>query len=136
MRETLNNRGGCAKLPFSLGLGFQTPLPVVVGKCSLLRASDCISTMSNLSQVTILYGEHKLQQTIKLPASTTVTDAKKKGSEVILKHLRNQPGVPPSISIDDECTDFYPGKYHPIMIYNLHMTRSHQMLGVPPGCEI
>lgn len=77
--------------------------------------------MSNLSQVTILYGENKLQKTIKLPASTTVTDAKKIGSDVILKHLRDQPGVLPSISIDDECTDFYSGKYHPIMIYDLHI---------------
>jgi hypothetical protein len=65
--------------------------------------------MSNLRQVTVLYGENKLQQTIKLPASTTITDAKKIGSEEILNHLRNQPGVPSSISIDDECTDFYPG---------------------------
>jgi hypothetical protein len=137
MRETLNNRGGCAKLPFLLGLGFQTPLP---GRTALLGVtlplSLFISTMSNLSQVTIVYGENKLQKTIKLPASTTVTDAKKTGSDIILKHLRDQPGVPPSISIDDECTDFYPGKYHPIMIYDLHMTRSHQMLEIPPGCEI
>jgi hypothetical protein len=65
--------------------------------------------MSNLSQITVLYGENKLQKTIKLPASTTVTDAKKVGSKEILNHLRLQPGVPSSISIDDECTDFYPG---------------------------
>ena len=101
-----------------------------------LTALHLSSTMSNLSQVTILYGENKLQKTIKLPASTTVTDAKKTGSEVILKHLRDQPGVPSSISIDDDCTDFYPGKYHPFMTYDLHMTISRQMLGIPPGCEM
>jgi len=56
-----------------------------------------------------MYGENKLQKTITLPTSATVTDAKKIGSEEILKHLRLQPGVPSAISIDDECTDFYPG---------------------------
>lgn len=78
--------------------------------CSHLR--NFVKTsypMSNLSQITVLYGENKLQKTIKLPASTTVTDAKKVGSKEILNHLRLQPGVPSSISIDDECTDFYPG---------------------------
>ena len=64
--------------------------------------------MSN-RKVTVLYGENKLQKTIALPASATVTDAKKISSEEILKHLRLQPGVPSTISIDDECTDFYPG---------------------------
>jgi hypothetical protein len=64
--------------------------------------------MSNRT-VTVLYGEHKLQKTVSVPASFTVTDAKKSGSKEILKYLRLQPGVPAAISIDDDCTDFYPG---------------------------
>jgi len=36
MRETLSNRGGCAKLPFLLGLGFQTPLPGRVALVALV----------------------------------------------------------------------------------------------------
>jgi hypothetical protein len=64
--------------------------------------------MGDRRKVTVLYGENKLQKTISLPASATVAAAKKIGSDEILKHLRLQPGVPP-ISLDDECTDFYPG---------------------------
>jgi hypothetical protein len=58
--------------------------------------------------MTVLYSEKRLQKTLSFPASVTIEDAKKIGSEEILKHLRLQPGVPPGISIDDECTDFYP----------------------------
>jgi hypothetical protein len=65
--------------------------------------------MSNLSQVTVLYSENRLQTTIKIPASTKVVDVGKRGSEEILNHLHNQPGIPETISIDDNCTDFYPG---------------------------
>ena len=65
--------------------------------------------MSNFSQVTVLYGEKKLQTTIKFLSSTTVADAKKRGSEKIQEYLRNQPGVPETVAIDDDCTDFYPG---------------------------
>ena len=72
--------------------------------------------MSNFRQVTVLYGENKLQMTVKLPPSTTVTDAKAAGSEEILKHLRRQPGVPSPITIDDDCTDFYPGMIKAIRI--------------------
>jgi len=66
--------------------------------------------MSNRCQVTVLYSENKLQRTISLdPAlASTVADAKKSGSEIFLDHFRDQPGIPPSISIDDDCTDFYP----------------------------
>jgi hypothetical protein len=67
---------------------------------------------NNRYEVTVLYGEKNLQRTLSFPASTTVRDAKKIGSKEILDHLRCQPGVPPSISIDDECTDFYPGIIH------------------------
>jgi hypothetical protein len=65
--------------------------------------------MSKLCTVTVLYGENKLQKTIKLPASTTVKDAKEAGSREILNHLRVQPGVPSPITLDDDCTDLYPG---------------------------
>jgi hypothetical protein len=65
--------------------------------------------MSNRRQVTVLYGENKLQKTISLPASATVATAKKIGSDEILQHLRLQPGVPSDISLDDDCIDFYPG---------------------------
>jgi hypothetical protein len=91
--------------------------------------------MSNRQKVTVLYGENKLQKTISLPASATVGAAKKAGSEEILKHLHLQPGVPATISLDHECTDFYPGTVCPttklfqiIEAYQLHRT--------PPGYEI
>jgi hypothetical protein len=64
--------------------------------------------MTDLRTVTILYGEKKLQKTIAIPSSTTVKDTKKICTDELLKHLQSQSGVP-SISIDDECTDFYPG---------------------------
>jgi len=64
--------------------------------------------MSSLCQVTVLYGENKLQQTIKLDSSTTVTKAKQAASMQILKHLRSQPGVPSPVTLDGDCTDFYP----------------------------
>lgn len=83
--------------------------------------------MSNLRQVTVLYGENKLQRTIKLPSSTTVIDAKAAGSNEILKHLCLQPGVPSPIILDDDCTDFYPGMIKAInMIYVTEsVTESH-----------
>ena len=68
--------------------------------------------MSNQTQVTVLYGENKLQKTISLPASTTVAIVKKFSSQEILEHLCLQPGVPTDVSVDDECTDFYPGMRH------------------------
>jgi len=64
--------------------------------------------MSPLCQVTVLYGENKLQHTIKLESSTTVAQAKQAGSTEILKHLGSQPGVPSPITLDGDCTDFYP----------------------------
>ena len=96
------NRRWLHKIAFFV-IGFQTLLHAAIGRMMIalivwlgLLSSLFISGMSNLSQVTILYGENKLQKTIKLPSSTTVTDAKKKGSEVILQHLHDQSGVPPS----------------------------------------
>jgi hypothetical protein len=65
--------------------------------------------MSVRRNVTVLYGEKKLQKTISLPAATTVAITKKAGSDEILNHLRLQAGIPQDISIDQECTDFYPG---------------------------
>jgi hypothetical protein len=71
--------------------------------------------MSNQTQVTVLYGENKLQKTISLPASAMIATGKKFGSQ---EHLRLQPGVPTDVSLDGECTDFYPGISHPSsMIY-------------------
>jgi hypothetical protein len=63
----------------------------------------------SLSRVTVLYSENKLQTTIKFPSSTTVADVKRRGSEDILNHLCNQPGVSETISIDDDRTEFHPG---------------------------
>jgi len=65
--------------------------------------------MSICRNVTVLYGEKKLQKTISLPAATTVTITKKASSDKILNHLCLQVGIPQDISIDQECTDFYPG---------------------------
>ena len=64
----------------------------------------------NCRNVTVLYGENKLQNMISLPASATVRKAKEAGSKEMIKHLRLQSGVPPDITIDDECTDVYPSK--------------------------
>ena len=65
--------------------------------------------MAQRLNVTVMYGENKLQKTISLPATATVAASKKAGSVEITNHLRLQAGVPSDISIDDECTDFYPG---------------------------
>jgi hypothetical protein len=83
------------------------------GAVSFLTPILIFTIMSDLKQVTLLYGENKLQNRIWLPLSTSVKDVKKTGSEIIIKHLHNQPGVPSSISIDDDCTDFYPGIIQP-----------------------
>jgi hypothetical protein len=82
------------------------------------RFFSLVLPMSNQTQVTVLYGENKLQKTISLPASATIATAKKFGSQEILEHIHHQPGVPTDISLDYECTDFYPGIIHsPSMIY-------------------
>jgi hypothetical protein len=65
--------------------------------------------MSLRRNVTVLYGESKMQKTISLPVTAIVSTAKKSGSDQILNHLRLQAGVLQDISIDRECTDFYPG---------------------------
>ncbi|KIM73037.1 hypothetical protein PILCRDRAFT_803130 [Piloderma croceum F 1598] len=70
--------------------------------------SSFVLPMSNHSQVTVLYGESKLQKTISLPASAMIATAKKFGSPEILEHLHLQPGVPTDVLLDNECTDFYP----------------------------
>jgi hypothetical protein len=90
--------------------------------------------MSNRRQVTVLYGENKLQKTISLPASATVAAAKKIGSDEILQHLRLQSGVPPAISLDDECTDFYPSMSQSQKI--VYVTELRQMPLIIPGYEI
>jgi hypothetical protein len=59
--------------------------------------------------MTVLFGEKELQQTFSFDSSTTVADAKKHGSERLLEYLHLQPGAPPGLSIDESCTDFYPG---------------------------
>lgn len=58
----------------------------------------------NRRNVTILYGENRLQNTISLPATATVRKAKEIGSTEMIKHLQLQSGVPSDITID-ECTD-------------------------------
>jgi hypothetical protein len=59
--------------------------------------------MAQRLNVTVMYGENKLQKTISLPATATVAAAKKAGSVEITNHLRLQAGVPSDLSIDDEC---------------------------------
>jgi hypothetical protein len=66
--------------------------------------------MAARCDIAIVYGETKLHQTMSIPTSATVAQAKLAGSETILQHLRLQPGFPSAISLDDECTDFYPSK--------------------------
>jgi hypothetical protein len=84
--------------------------------------------------VAIVYGETKLHRTMSIPTSATVAQAKQAGSETILQHLRLQPGVPSAISLDDECTDFYPSKAQP---WNtVYITNYLQMLWIPSDYEI
>ena len=68
------------------------------------------ATMATRCNIAIVYGETKLHQTMSISTSATVAQAKQHGSETILRHLRLQPGVLSTISLDDECTDFYPRK--------------------------
>ncbi|KAG1745349.1 uncharacterized protein EDB91DRAFT_1246209 [Suillus paluster] len=58
-------------------------------------------------QVVVLYAETKLQKTIDLPGNSTVVKAKEEGMVAIKDHLNKLPGVPP-VSLDPDCTDFYP----------------------------
>lgn len=58
-------------------------------------------------QVVVLYAETKLQKSIDLPGSLTVARAKEEGMVAIRDHLNVLPGVP-SVSLDPDCTDFYP----------------------------
>src|ERR1700730_1382742 len=74
-----------------------------------LPASISLQLMSFRCNVTVLYGESKMQKTILLPVTAIVSTAKKSGSDQILNHLRLQAGVLQDISINQECTDFYPG---------------------------
>jgi hypothetical protein len=64
----------------------------------------------SLRRLTVLFCERELQQTLDIDASTTISEAKKIGSRHLLDYLRGQPNAPPGLSIDDECTDFFPGK--------------------------
>jgi hypothetical protein len=58
--------------------------------------------------VVVLYAEAKLQKSISLPASFTISKAKQAGMEAIKEHLKILPGVP-LVTLDPDCTDFYPG---------------------------
>ncbi|KAG1827925.1 hypothetical protein EV424DRAFT_1388833 [Suillus variegatus] len=62
---------------------------------------------SDRKQVVVLYAEAKLQKSIDLPGSLTVARAKEEGMVAIRDHLNTIPGVPP-VSLDPDCTDFYP----------------------------
>jgi FtsZ-binding cell division protein ZapB len=62
---------------------------------------------SDRKQVVVLYAETKLQKSIDLPGSSTVARAKEEGMIAIKDHLNLLPGVP-HVSLDPECTDFYP----------------------------
>ena len=60
--------------------------------------------------ITVLFGERGLQKTIDIHASTTVSQAKKIGADKLVASLRLQLDLPSdSLSIDESCTDFYPG---------------------------
>jgi hypothetical protein len=56
-----------------------------------------------------MFCERELQTTIDLDASITISKAKEIGSHELLDYLRRQPNAPPDLTIDDECTDFFPG---------------------------
>ena len=62
--------------------------------------------------LTVLFCERELQKTLDLDASTTISEAKELGSHQLLDYLRHQPDAPPDLSIDHECTDFFPGKIY------------------------
>lgn len=62
---------------------------------------------SDRKQVVVLYAETKLQKSMDLPSTLTVAQAKEEGMVAIRDHLNALPGVPP-VSLDPDCTDFYP----------------------------
>lgn len=82
----------------------------------------------NRRNVTILYGENRLQNTISLPATATVRKAKEIGSTEMIKHLQLQSGVPSDITID-ECTDVYPRR----TCYRRHFVARSRESGKPKG---
>jgi soluble cytochrome b562 len=57
--------------------------------------------------VVVLYAEAKLQKSIDLPGSFTISKAKQAGMDAIKEHLKILPGVP-LVTLDPDCTDFYP----------------------------
>ena len=59
--------------------------------------------------LTVMFCERELQKTLDLDASTTISEAKELGTHQLLDYLRHQPDAPPDLSIDKECTDFFPG---------------------------
>jgi hypothetical protein len=63
---------------------------------------------SNHKLMVILYAEAKLQKSISLPGSFTISRAKQEGMDAIKEHLKILPGVP-LVTLDPNCTDFYPG---------------------------
>ncbi|KAG1889027.1 uncharacterized protein F5891DRAFT_1215975 [Suillus fuscotomentosus] len=62
---------------------------------------------SNHKLMVVLYAEAKLQKSISLPGSFTISRAKQEGMEAIKEHLKILPGVP-LVTLDPDCTDFYP----------------------------
>lgn len=72
------------------------------------KYSSPTTMSSDRKQVVVLYAEAKLQKSMNLPGSLTVAQAKEEGMVAIRDHLNALPGVPP-VSLDPDCTDFYPG---------------------------
>ena len=60
-------------------------------------------------QLIIMYCERELQMSVNFVPSTTISEAKEIGSSYLLKYLHEQPDGPPDVTIDDDCTEFFPG---------------------------
>ena len=75
-------------------------------------------------QVTVIFGENKLQKTFNLEYDTSADTAQEIGMVEIRKHLdklERENGMP-HIELDPECTDFFPGirlsrHRHPLQTY-------------------
>jgi len=62
-----------------------------------------------LKQVTVLYGENKLQTTFKIPDETSPRSAEEFGMKEIRQHLNTlEENGMPHIELDPDCTDFFP----------------------------
>lgn len=60
-------------------------------------------------RLVVVYSERELQMTIEFLPSTTISKAKEIGARNLLEYLRAQPDAPPDLTIDDDCTDIFPG---------------------------